>query len=314
MHAGRQEHAVSGTFRAKLDASARANDSWLCVGLDPDPALAPPGLPMAAADEWIVELNRAVIQATHDLVCCYKPNLAFYEALGEPGLRALRETLRLVPAHVPVIGDAKRADITHTSRAYAEALFGDLGFDAVTVPPYLGRDSLAPFFEDPGRGVLVLCKTSNPGSGDLQDILVRGPDGRDEPLYLRVARLVQEWDRHGTAGLVVGATYPRELAAVRAVAPDLPILVPGVGAQAGDLEAAVRAGVDARGGRVVVNASRGVMYAGAAEGRWPGAVREAALSLRERINQARSAPLAAASVGAAANVGAAGGARAAAGG
>lgn len=276
----------SATFLQRLHAAALRNDSWLCVGLDPDRVLAPPTLRDRA--DWMVELNRATIEATQDLVCCYKPNLAFYEACGDAGRAALRATLALIPAAIPTLADAKRADIANTSRAYARALFDDLGVDAITVPPYLGRDSIEPFLEVEGRGVFVLCKTSNPGSGDLQDLAVRGPDGVEEPLYVRVARLVQEWDRHGTAGLVVGATYPTQLAAVRRAAPDLPILVPGVGAQAGDLEAAVRAGVDGRGERAIVNASRGVMFAGVQDGTWPGAIREAARALRDQINAARS--------------------------
>jgi orotidine-5'-phosphate decarboxylase len=169
----------------------------------------------------------------------------------------------------------------NTMRAYASAIFDDLGADAVTVNPYLGGDSLEPFFAYADRGVFVLCKTSNPGAADLQDLVVDG-----EPLFLHVARRAREWARHGTLGLVVGATYPTDVAAVRNVAPTAPILLPGVGAQAGDLEHSVRAGVDANGGRAIVNASRGILYA-SSDADWQAAARREAWRLRDAINTAR---------------------------
>jgi len=221
-----------------------------------------------------------IIEATQDLVCCYKPNLAFFEAFGPPGWDMLRRTLQAMPANIPKLGDAKRGDTAHTMRAYARGLFDELGFDAVTVNPYLGGDTLEPFFAYPDRGVFVLCKTSNPGSGELQNVEVGG-----EPLYTYVARRALGWDQHGTLGLVVGATYPAELAAVRAIAPRAPILVPGVGAQAGELEESVRAGVDADGGRAIISASRSVLYA-SAEGDWQAAARREADRLRRAIQTA----------------------------
>ncbi len=277
---------VTPPFLDKLEAAARTNRSWLCVGLDPDPALAPPALARGEPAEWVAAFNRGIVEATSDLVCCYKPNLAFYEALGLSGLAALRATLDAIPSHIPVLADAKRGDVDSTARAYARALFETWGFDAATVSPYLGGDSLAPFFAYRDRGVFVLARTSNPGGADLQGLLVPTPDGGTEPLYLSVARRALEWGRDGTPGLVVGATYPAELAAVRAIAPEAPILVPGVGAQAGDLEAAVRAGVDARGGRAIVNASRSVLYA-SRESDWQDRARAAALRLRDGIEAAR---------------------------
>jgi orotidine-5'-phosphate decarboxylase len=262
------------TFLERLQAAAHNKKSWLCVGLDPDPALLPPGL---AVDEFL----RGIVEATQDLVCCYKPNLAFYEAQGLLGQRALRSLLEVIPTGIPVLIDAKRGDTPQTMQAYARALFDDLNADAVTVSPYLGGDSLEPFFAYPDRGVFVLCKTSNPGAGEIQDLLVEG----GEPLFLRVARQAGTWDKHGTLGLVVGATYPADVAAVRRIAPRAPILLPGVGAQAGDLERSVQAGIGAHGGVTIVNASRSILYAGSASN-WRAAARAEAERLRLAINAA----------------------------
>ncbi len=257
------------------------------MGLDPDRALAPPHLLRSAGDDWVVQLNRGIIEATQDLVCCYKPNLAFYEAMGEAGYQALRESLRAIPAQIPTLADAKRGDIGNTSRGYARALFDVLGFDSATVNPYLGGDALRPFFDYQDKGVFVLCRTSNPGSADLQELPVRRADGSEEPLYCVVARRALEWGRRGTVGLVVGATFPADVAAVRQIAPEAPILLPGVGSQAGDLEVAVRAGVDAQGERALVNVSRAVLYASSGED-WQAAARREASALREAINAARA--------------------------
>jgi orotidine-5'-phosphate decarboxylase len=274
---------TASSFLDRLDAAARTNGSWLCIGLDPDPTLAPAAVRQGDAAEWVPRFVGGIVEATRDLVCCYKPNLAFFEALGLGGQQALRTVLGALPADVPVLLDAKRGDTPHTMAAYARAIFDDLGADAVTVSPYLGRDALEPFLERPERGVFVLCKTSNPGAGEIQDLLVEG-----EPLYRRVARLALEWDRHGTVGLVVGATYPGDVAAVRQIVPQVPILLPGVGAQAGDLEAAVRAASGTRAARVLVNASRTILYA-ARDGDWQAAARQEAERLRQAINAAGSA-------------------------
>jgi orotidine-5'-phosphate decarboxylase len=188
-----------------------------------------------------------------------------------------------MPRDIPVLVDAKRGDIGSTAEAYARALFDELGADAVTVSPYLGGDALAPFFAYPDRGVFVLCKTSNPGSGELQNLTLA--DG--EPLYVHVARRALTWDQHGTLGLVVGATYPSEVQAVRQAAPSVPFLVPGVGAQAGDLERAVQAGLDERGEGTIVNASRTITYASSGAD-WQSAARAEAERLRSAINSART--------------------------
>ncbi|MGI9149427.1 MAG: orotidine-5'-phosphate decarboxylase [Chloroflexota bacterium] len=270
------------TFFDRLHGLAEANTSWLCVGLDPDPALVASHLRSDDVSEWVPRFLAGIVDATRDLVCCYKPNIAFFEALGLPGQRALRTLLQAMPADVPVLVDAKRGDAPQSMLAYARAMFEDLDIDAVTVNPYLGGDSLEPFFRYPGRGVFVLCKTSNPGAGEIQDLLV----GAEEPLFLHVARRAVTWDTHGTLGLVVGATYPADVAAVRQIAPCAPILLPGVGAQGGDLEQSVRAGADAGGGGVIVSASRSILYASQLSD-WQAAARAEATRLRAAINAAR---------------------------
>ncbi|OGO50405.1 MAG: orotidine 5'-phosphate decarboxylase, partial [Chloroflexi bacterium RBG_16_68_14] len=240
------------SFCEKLAQAAQTNRSLLCVGLDPDPAR------LAGRDA--AAFLCAIVEATSDLVCAYKPNLAFYEQLGEAGYAALRAVLQAIPKHLPVIGDAKRGDVSHTAQAYARALFDELGFDAVTVNPYLGSDAVAPFLERAGRGVFIVCRTSNPSARELQDLPV-AIEGGSRPLYQVVAELAKGWNIRGNVGLVVGATYPDEMRALRALCPELPFLVPGIGPQEGELERAVRAGLDARGGGLVINASRSVLYA-----------------------------------------------------
>ncbi|MEE9284173.1 MAG: orotidine-5'-phosphate decarboxylase [Dehalococcoidia bacterium] len=262
------------TFLDKLDAAARRNRSLLCVGLDPWPPLMP--------KEGIASFSQAIVEATADLVCAFKPNIAFYEAQGSAGLVALEQTLATIPDDVPVILDAKRGDIGNTAIAYAQAVFETWGADAVTVSPYLGRDSVEPFLAYEGKGVFVLCRTSNPGGSDLQALQVTA-DGQSAPLYEQVARLAERWNDHGNVGLVVGATVPGELARVRELCPHMPILVPGVGAQGGDLEASVRLGTDASGRRAVISVSRQVLYASGGSD-YAQAARQAAQALREQIN------------------------------
>lgn len=267
------------SFVEKLRRASEGNDSLLCVGLDPDASLMP-------IDD-VFEFNRAIVDATRDLVCCYKPNLAFYEAFGPPGLEALRRTVEHIGGEVPVIGDAKRGDIGNTARAYASALFDYYGFDAVTANPYMGGDTLSPFLDYSGKGVFVVCRTSNPGSGDFQSLTVTRADGEQRPLYMEVAARCSEWNVSGNVGLVVGATYPEELQQVRSQCPDLPILIPGIGAQGGDLQASVAKGMDARGGGILISASRQVIYASKGAD-FAERARDAALGLRDRINECRS--------------------------
>lgn len=275
-HAEGARKLRTASFLERLHAAATAHDSWLCVGLDPESARVPPGLDLHV-------FLRGIVEATADLVCCFKPNIAFFEALGLQGQELLRAVLREVPSDVPVLLDAKRGDTPHTMQAYARAVFEELDVDAVTVNPYLGADSLAPFLGYAGRGVFVLCKTSNPGAAALQDLSVDG-----EPLFVHVARLGLSCPALATVGFVVGATYPGDVAAVRAIAPRAPILLPGVGAQAGDLESAVRAGITADGERAIVNASRTILYASQGPD-WQDAARREAERLRSAINLARGA-------------------------
>jgi orotidine-5'-phosphate decarboxylase len=245
---------MTSTFREKLESAWERSGSLLCIGLDPDPAL------MAIDD--VAAFNSAIIEATSELVCAYKPNVAFYEALGpERGYAALRKTLAAMPAHVIKLADAKRGDVTNTARAYAKAIFDELGFDGCTVNPYVGYDSTEPWIERPEKGAFVLCRTSNPGAADLQDLRVEA-EGGARPLYEIVAERGRSWDTHRNVGLVVGATYPDELRRIRELCPDMPILVPGIGAQQGELAASVRAGIDARGCGLLISASRGVRIEG----------------------------------------------------
>jgi orotidine-5'-phosphate decarboxylase len=273
------------TFDERLRARASEADTLLCVGLDPARGRMPAGIPDTAAGA--AELCVRVVEATADLALAYKPNLAFFLAFGREGLDALYRVRARIPAGVPVILDCKVGDVDSTTAAYATAWFDELGVDAITVHPYLGEDSLAPFFDRAGKGVIVLAKTSNPGSGDLQDRVLR--DG-DEPVYRYIAGRAAAWDASHPAsvGLVVGATYPDQLRRVREVAPELPILLPGLGAQGGDLEASLDAALRSDGTGVLCSSSRGIMYAP------PGddvaeAARTAASRLRDQINAVRHA-------------------------
>lgn len=280
-----------GAFRALLDGAHQANDSLLCVGLDPELSRLPAPLRnMHDVTRAIVEFNAGVIEATSDLVYAYKPNLAFYMAHGVPGLQALEETRRLIPRHIPALLDAKVGDLANTSVAYAAGYFDAWDFDAVTVNPYMGEDSLAPYLSRGDRGIFVLCKTSNPGSGDIQDIPVSAKSGT-QPLYLTVADRVTEWaDRWpATLGLVVGSTWPGQLAEIRERSPAQPILLPGIGAQGGDTAGSLRVGLDNTGSGLLLSASRSIIFAGEhAGGDWIPEVRRAAAQLRDEINAARS--------------------------
>ena len=277
-------------------------DSVVSVGLDPDPDRLPEFVADADLPRWA--FNRRIIDATHEHAACYKPNAAFYE--DDDGWRALRETIAYAHGKgVPVLLDAKRGDIGNTARQYAQILDDDHGpaADAITVNPYLGRDALDPFLQQAEKGIFVLCRTSNPGGADLQDLeLASG-----EPVYERVAALADVWNEHGNVGLVVGATAPEELEEVREIVPDIPFLVPGVGAQGGDAEAAVEYGLAARSDDEIpvglVNSSRGIIFAGedadtrtvsgsqhaaTSEDDYFGAAGQAAKRLKRRLNEHRN--------------------------
>lgn len=266
-------------FNTRLQKTIEERDSLVCVGLDVNLKKLPDHL--KEADDAVLQFNQAIIEATSDLVVAYKPNLAFYEALGVRGWEILRQTLELIPEGIIKVGDAKRGDIGTTAQKYAESLF-NLGFDVVTVNPYLGLDSVAPFIEDERKGVFILCLTSNPSSRDFQYLISSG-----RPLYQWVAKKVVEWNEKENCGLVVGATHPDELEKIRSIAPDLPFLIPGIGAQGGDLEASVLAGTDQNGGLAVINSSRGIIYA-SSELNFAEAARNEADKLRKAINSVRS--------------------------
>jgi orotidine-5'-phosphate decarboxylase len=247
-------------FTARLLASARRAGSWLCVGLDPDPEAFPDGM----NPEDALEFCLGIVEATSEVACCVKPNAAFFEALGEVGDDALRGLVESVPAGLPVLLDAKRNDIGNTARKYAEAAFDELGADAVTVTPYLGRDTVEPFARYADKGVFLLARTSNASAGDFQDLTLTGPDGKPAKLYQAVARKAMEWNQEfGNLGLVAGATYPEELSQLRALCGDgVPLLIPGVGAQGGDAAATLQRGGDSQGRFAVVNVGRGILQAG----------------------------------------------------
>jgi orotidine-5'-phosphate decarboxylase len=236
-------------FFEKLRAAARSRSSLLCIGLDPEPDRIPGGV------EGALEHCRGVVRATSDLACCYKPNSAFWEQYGPDGWRALLELRRSIPDNVPVLLDAKRADIGSTMRAYARAIFETLGMDAVTAHAYHGADSLREFTRYPDRGVYVVCRTSNPGAADLQQLPTP-----DRPLYLQIAALAERVNSAANVGLVVGATAPQQIAEVRA-ASSMPFLIPGVGAQGGDLEGSVRAAWNGDPASCLISTSRAVLYA-----------------------------------------------------
>lgn len=273
-------------FAEKLLAASRQQESLLCVGLDPEPGRLPASLRHEPVMSAIVRFCQDIIVATAPYACAFKPNLAFFEVLGLAGLQAFQDVVQAVPAHIPVIADAKRGDIGNTARAYAKTFFETYGCDAVTVNPYMGHDSVAPFLEYRDKGTLLLCRTSNPGARDIQDLRVQDESGMLRPLYEVVAQRVQSWNTAGNCGLVVGATYPEELRQIRKLCPQMPILIPGIGAQGGDLEAAVQAGVDAQGELAIISSSRAILYASEGEGFAQAAVAEARRT-RDQINAAR---------------------------
>jgi orotidine-5'-phosphate decarboxylase len=269
------------TFREKLRTAQRVHHSWLCVGLDPVMARLPEVV--RSAQDPLLAFGRAIVENTADLVSAYKPNLAFWLMEGVAGVRALQQLIGEIPDHLPVILDAKFNDVGHTAHAYARAAFETLGADAVTLNPYLGLDTIRPFLDAPEHGVFLLARTSNPSAPQFQDLDVKG-----HPLYEEVAQLAARWEDElpGTCGLVVGATYPKELGRLRAIAPKLPFLIPGIGAQGGDLATAVEHGPAVDGVGPVINSSRGIIYASSG-GDFGSAARMAALELRDRINQQR---------------------------
>jgi orotidine-5'-phosphate decarboxylase len=252
-------------FQQKLDAIVRKNDSLVCVGLDSDINKISTGVkkyPVSTPTEQYLSLlsfNKTIIEATSDLVCSYKLNTAFYESIGHEGINALKDTcdyIKMKYPEIPIIIDAKRADIGNTNNGYVQFVFTYLNADAVTLHPYFGEEAIRPFLNCKDKGIIILCKTSNPGSGEFQNLMVG-----DTSLYKIVAKNVAEkWNKNNNCLLVVGATYPEELKEVRKIVGDMTLLVPGIGAQGGDLEATLKAGLNSKKQGLMINSSRGIIF------------------------------------------------------
>jgi orotidine-5'-phosphate decarboxylase len=300
-------------FREMLASRWETANSMVCVGLDSELGKIPREATRVGwtAGETILMFNCAIVDATHDLVAAYKPNIAFYERYGAIGLRALQETIKYIHRIAPdvlVIDDAKRADIGNTNDGYVAAAFDYCNADAITINPYLGAEALQPFLDRKDKGVFILCRTSNPGAGELQDMMVNVTEEQFEQIHLgwrmhdgfvmskvmpfwqyiahRVTAQSTGWNKNGNCGVVVGATCPDELRAARKIVGDMPILVPGVGAQGGDVQATVKAGVDSKGRGMLINSSRGIIFASSGPD-FAEAARRETMKLRDQINQYR---------------------------
>ena len=269
-------------FIEQLERAWDVNGSLVCVGLDPEIERFPPQVVDQASP--IFQFNKAIIDATADIVCAYKPQFAHYAAYeAEDQLERTIDYIQSTYPGIPVILDSKRGDVGNTAERYAIEAFERYHADAVTVNPYLGGDSMEPFLKYEDKGVIILCRTSNPGAGDLQDLEVGG-----RRLFHIVADLAaRRWNTRGNCALVVGATYPRELAEVREIVGNMPFLVPGVGAQGGDVAQAVQSGQTAAGAGLVISSSRSILYASSGED-FVSAAREATLKLRDQINASRA--------------------------
>lgn len=272
------------TFQQKLDAIVKKNNSLVCVGLDSDVEKLPNFLKKEDYAQY--DFNRAIIDATYDLVCAYKPNSAFYEAQGNKGLVELRMTCDYIAQkypEIPIILDAKRADIGNTNKGYIYSAFEYLKADAITLSPYLGKEALTPFLKREENGCIILCKTSNPGAGEFQDLEING-----EPLYKIVAKKVAtEWNTHNNCLLVVGATYPDELKEIRQITGDMTFLVPGIGAQGGEVEKTIKAGLNSKKRGLIINSSRGIIFASNGPD-FADKAREETKKLKDEINKYRN--------------------------
>lgn len=271
------------SFLEQLQETISHHNSLLCVGLDTDINKIPKHLQVEP--DAIYAFNKAIVDATSESVCCYKLNIAFYSAYGQHGFEALQQTVSYIKdtyEHIPVILDAKRADIANTSENYAREAFDVIDADAVTVNPYMGFDSLKPFLERKDKGVIVLCRTSNEGAKDFEELDVQG-----KPLYMHVAEKVTQWHKdYANCLMVIGATAPEQLKKVREIAPDIFFLVPGIGAQGGDLEAIMKAGLTSNKTGLLINSSRGIIYADSSEN-FAKVAKEKATELQEQINRYR---------------------------
>lgn len=272
------------TFQQKYEKIVAKNNSLLCVGLDPDLNKIPESLKSNSSTP-IFDFNKAIIDATHKYVSAYKPNTAFYEATAENGIAQLKQTCDYIRANhsdIPIIIDAKRGDIGTTNKGYVEFIFDYLQADAVTLHPYLGKEALLPFLDRTEKGSILLCRTSNPGAGEFQDLLLE-----NTPLYKHIAqKIVNDWNNNNNCMLVVGATYPEELKEVRKIAPNMILLVPGIGAQGGDIEKTLQAGLDSNKSGLIISSSRGIIYASSGED-FAEKAKQEAQKLRDEINKYR---------------------------
>lgn len=270
-------------FLQKLNNAIEKNNSLLCIGLDSDLEKIPSFL--LKKQDPIFEFNKEIINQTYNLVCAYKPNIAYYESHGAKRIASLKKTVEYINKNcpdIPLICDAKRADIGSSSEQYAKSLFDYFNFDALTVNPYLGFDSIEPFLNYKNKGIIVLCRTSNPGASDFQDLIVE-----DEPLYIKIAKKVNQWNKkYKNCLMVVGATWPAQLREVRKIAPNMFFLIPGIGAQGGDLEKTLRNGLTKEKSGLIINSSRTIIYA-SSNADFASKARKEALSLKDLINEYR---------------------------
>ena len=268
-------------FKQKLTTISHNNNSLVCIGLDVDKEKMPKFLFESSKHPYF-EFNKSIIDSTKDLVCAYKLNMAFYEVLGAEGIRLLEKTIKYIPKDVVIILDGKRNDIGNTARKYAQTMFETLHADAITVNPYLGKDGVAPFLEYKDKCSFILCRTSNDSAGDLQDLIIS-----KTPVYQVVAKKIKEWDENNNCGAVVGATYPEELKTIRNILGDeIPILIPGIGTQGGDVKKTIKNGTNSTGKMAVINSSRGIIFAGDGED-FAEISRRKTMSLRDEINKFR---------------------------
>lgn len=271
------------TFLKKIEKSITKNSSLLCIGLDTDIEKVPNYL--LSSKDPIFEFNRKIIDQTYDLVCAYKPQIAYYEAHGIEGLKSLKKTVDYINKnfpYIPIICDAKRADIGSTSLQYAKSLFDYFNFDAITVNPYLGFDALEPFLNYKNKGVIILCRTSNPGASDFQDLKIK-----NESLYIKIAKKIIQWNRkYKNCLMVMGATYPKEILAIRKIAPEMFFLIPGIGTQGGNLQKTLEYGLTRKKSGLIINSSRAIIYASSAQD-FARRAREKAIEVRNEINKYR---------------------------
>lgn len=271
------------TFTEKLDLISIKNNSLLCVGPDADWEKLPHSVKETDYPQFV--FNKAIIDATHDLVCAYKPNSAFYEYLGSEGIRQLKMTCDYIHEsypNIPIILDVKRADIGSTNKGYVSYAFDYLRADAITLHPYLGKEALQPFLDRTDKGCIILCRTSNPGAGEFQDLKIDG-----EELYKHIAKkVVSDWNTNNNCLLVVGATYPEELAQVRKIVGEMTLLIPGIGAQGGDVQKTVTSGINSKKAGMIISTSRAIIFASSGKD-YAEKAREEAIALRNQINKYR---------------------------